>query len=173
MGARRLDGRDLGDNERGLRLRGILRNHGLVPIALGLAWALSSLPAPATLSSFAQGGLVLLSFVAFLAAGLTLARARVRLIRDVGVAVALRVGVSPSLLLAATPLVPIPRAFVLHGDGERSEHLQSRARARPADRPHRGRVRVGTGAVSLRRPAARAVMSWRAGQPDRRVNHVA
>ena len=103
----------LGDNERGLRLRGILRNHGLLPIALGLAWALASLPAPATLSSFAQVGLVLLSFVAFLAAGLTLARARVRLDRDVGVAVALRVGVSPSLLLAATPLVPIPRAFVL------------------------------------------------------------
>jgi hypothetical protein len=93
--------------------RAFVTNPSLVPVAGGLAWALSGLPVPGPLGSVAQGAMIFTSFAAFLAAGVTLACVPLAMDRDVAVAVGLRVGVSPTLLLAGGALVPMPRGFLL------------------------------------------------------------
>ena len=93
--------------------RAFVTNPGLVPVAGGLTWALSGVAVPAGLAQVSQSAMIFTSFASFLAAGITLACVPLGLDRDVAVAVGLRVGVSPTLLLVGGALVPMPRGFVL------------------------------------------------------------
>src|SRR2546423_1258128 len=75
-----------------------------------LYWA--PLP-PLPLAHVAAGYSLVGAPIAFFAFGLTLARTPLAPDRDVWAAVALRLGLSPLLLLATTPFVAVPRAFLV------------------------------------------------------------
>jgi predicted permease len=91
----------------------VASNPALITVAVGLAWALAPLPAPERLAHFSQSFMVGTSFLSFLAAGITMSGAPLALDRDVAAAVTLRVGVSPTLLLAAATVVHVPRGFLV------------------------------------------------------------
>jgi predicted permease len=113
-----LVGGTIAASHRGEGLRSVLgaavrRNHYLVPTLIGVAWALLDVPHPHALAHVASTWALVSAPLAFFAFGIVIARAPIAPDGDVWAAVLLRVGLSPLLLLATTPFVAIPRAFVL------------------------------------------------------------
>jgi predicted permease len=96
----------------GLR-HAVLRNHYLLPTLVGVAWALAHVPHPTHVASLLGHAAVVTAIPAFFAFGLVLARVPVAPDRDVWAALALRLLVSPLLLLVAGLAVDVPRAFFL------------------------------------------------------------
>jgi predicted permease len=91
----------------------IARNHYLGPTAAGLAYGLAGGPVPEGLLHVAQLGVVAGAFPAFFAFGLVLARTSLVPDGVVGTALATRLLIAPGLLVGASSLVAMPRAFVL------------------------------------------------------------
>jgi hypothetical protein len=89
------------------------RNHYLLPTLLGLAWAASGAPRPPGSSSAVAWLAVGAAVAGFFGLGLILARVPLAPDRDVCAALAIRLGLSPALLLAATPFLAVPRPFLL------------------------------------------------------------
>jgi predicted permease len=91
----------------------ILRNHYLGPTALGLIYGAAGGPVPARLLDVAQVVVVVGAIPAFFGFGLVLARTSLAPDGTVGAALATRLVIAPSLLIAAGTVVAMPKAFVL------------------------------------------------------------
>ena len=90
----------------------LLHNRFVLPVVVGLVWAASGvgtfgLGGPARMVALAS------AFPAFLALGLTLGNLNLRPDRDVGAALALRLVLSPALLLGASVVIHVPEAFLI------------------------------------------------------------
>jgi malonate transporter len=89
------------------------RNHYLLPTALGVTWALSGLPRPGGTATVLSYLTPVVALPAFFALGLVLARVPLTPDRDTWAALVIRLGLSPVLLLAATPFLAVPRPFLV------------------------------------------------------------
>ena len=90
----------------------LLHNRFVIPVMVGLIWAASGvgtfgLGGPARMVALAS------AFPAFLALGLTLGNLNLKPDRDVGAALALRLVLSPALLLGASLVIHVPEAFLI------------------------------------------------------------